>query len=89
MDNRTQNSKKENDLSLRIWNGRTMLQAGKMEEIAAELNKIKLDVVVLQEIRRKGAGRIEKKKYSLFYSGNSKKAGPKDIGFWINQKMKN
>ena len=54
------------------WNVRTMLQAGKMAEIANELLKYDLDITALQEIRRKGYGRIKKTRYILLYSGADK-----------------
>lgn len=43
--------KKETNLILGTWNIRTMLQAGKMNEIATELSKLKFDIMALQEIR--------------------------------------
>lgn len=47
LDTQTQKLKRKNDLAIGIWNIRTMLQAGKMNEIAAELNKYKFDIVAL------------------------------------------
>ena len=54
------------------WNVRKLLQAGKMAEIADELLKYDLDITALQEIRRKGYGRIKKTRYILLYSGADK-----------------
>jgi hypothetical protein len=34
-----------------------------------ELGKARVDVVAVQEIRWQGQGRIDKKDFSLFYSG--------------------
>ena len=60
---------KDYDYDLRMtagsWNVRTMLQAGKMAEIANELLKYDLDINALQEIRWKGYGRIKKPRYIL------------------------
>ena len=36
------------------WNVKTMLQAGKIQEIAEELKKSQIKIVALQEIRWKG-----------------------------------
>lgn len=80
--------KKDNDMIFGTWNIRTMMQAGKMHEIAVELSRYKLDVVALQEIRWKDAGVIEKKNYALFYSGTPSRSGQKGTGFWINRKTR-
>jgi hypothetical protein len=47
------------------WNVRTMLQVGKLAETADELPKYDLDITVLQELRWKGYGRINKPSYIL------------------------
>jgi hypothetical protein len=46
------------------WNMRTMLQVGKMAEIANVL-KYDLDITALQEIGWKGYGRIKKPRYTV------------------------
>ncbi|XP_071652474.1 uncharacterized protein [Temnothorax longispinosus] len=75
-------------LTLATWNVRTMLQAGKMMEVAEEVLRYGLDVVALQEVRWKGNGRIDKKNYSMFYSGSETRTGQRGTGFIINSKMK-
>ena len=70
------------------WNVRTMLQAGKMTEIADEILKYDLDITALQEIRWKGYGRIMKPRYILLYTG-TKKQGEQGVGFIIKRSMEN
>jgi exonuclease III len=48
------------------WNVRTLLQAGNMNAIAEELERYKMDVAALQEIRWKGKGISRKSKYSMY-----------------------
>jgi hypothetical protein len=47
-----------------------MLQAGKMEEIAVELQKYNIQITALQEVRWSQDGWIKKKNYTLLYSGS-------------------
>ena len=53
-----------------------------------EIGKARVDVVAVQEIRWQGQGRIDKKDFSLFYSGPKERTGRFGTGFIINAKMK-
>ncbi|XP_055380697.1 craniofacial development protein 2-like [Condylostylus longicornis] len=76
------------DLKISTWNILTMLQPGKMAEIAAQLLKYKINVAGLQEIRFSGQGEIKKKDFSLFYSG-AKRPGQFGTGFFIDKNTRN
>jgi exonuclease III len=82
--------KREKDYDLRMkvgsWNVRTMLQAGKMAEIADELLKYNLDITALQEVRWKGYGSIKKPRYILSYSG-AEMQGEQGVGFLIKRSL--
>jgi hypothetical protein len=58
-------NRKKHGLTVATWNGRTMLQPGKMNEVAEQLSKFNMDVKTIQEIRWKGQGRIDKNKCTL------------------------
>lgn len=71
------------DLNIATWNVRTMLQSGKMIEIANEVKKYGLDIVALQEVRWQGSGQIDKKHFSVYYSGDQGRRGCNGTGFMV------
>jgi exonuclease III len=73
-------------MRLGTWNVRTLLQAGNMNAIAEELEKYKMDITALQEIRWKGKGIIRKLKYTMYYSGNEIRQGNRGVGFIVSKK---
>ena len=75
------------EITLATWNVQTMLKPGRMKEIMEEIGKARVDVVAVQEIQWQGQGRIDKKDFSLFYSGLKQTADRYGTGFIINAKM--
>jgi len=65
-----------------------MLQPGKMMEIADEVLKLGIDLVALQEIRWQGHGEINKKNFTVIYSGPENRTGRYGTGFIISRKVK-
>jgi hypothetical protein len=64
------------------WNVQSMLQAGKMEEIADDLKKCNMQITALQKVRWSQDGCI-KKNYTLLYSGLKTSKGQHGTGFLI------
>ena len=69
---------KNKKFNIATWNVRSMLQAGKMEEIANELKKYNIQITALQEVRW-----IKAKNYTLLCSGLKTSKGQHDTGFLI------
>jgi exonuclease III len=69
-----------NKLYTGTWNVKTLLKPGKMQELAEELVKTQLEILIIQEIRWSGTGLIEKKGFSLYYSGTKDQTGQAGTG---------
>ena len=74
---------KTREFNIATWNVRSMLQAGKMEEIADELKKHNIQITALQGVRWPQDGWIKKKNYTLLYSGLKTLKGQHGTGFLI------
>jgi len=60
---------KTTEFNVATWNVQSVLQAGKMDEIADKLKKYYIKITALQEVRWPHDGWIKKKNYTLLYSG--------------------
>jgi hypothetical protein len=76
-----------NRMNIGSWNVLSLLKPGKMQELAEQITRIKLDVVAIQEIRWSGTGLSQKKDFSFYYSGANNDTGQAGIGFLIQKKM--
>ena len=58
-----------------------------MQELAEEIEKTQIEILVLQETRWPGRGQINKKDYTLYYSGSKGKTGQAGTGFLLRKKI--
>ena len=66
------------------WNVYTMVQAGKLQEVANEVFKYNVNITTVQQLRWKGSGIIKKEKFTFYYSGFENKQGEYGTGFIVD-----
>jgi len=59
--------KRNRDIPLGTWNVRSLYRAGALMAAARELDRYKLDLVVVQEVRWEKEGTVKVGDYSFFY----------------------
>jgi exonuclease III len=60
-----------------------------MQELAEQISKPQLEILVIQEIRWSGTSLIKRQNYSLYYSGHRSKTGQVGTGFILLKRMQN
>ncbi|GFN97051.1 craniofacial development protein 2-like [Plakobranchus ocellatus] len=75
--------KMKDTLNIATWNIRTLLQKGKLENIKQEMERMKLNILGLSEVRWKGAGKITSGGHEIIYSGGTE--SDKGVGIIVDQ----
>ena len=75
-------------IKIGTWNIRTLLEVGKLNELAMETEKSGTSIMAIQEVRWGGQGQINKQKFSFLYSGEDKQ-GKNGVGFLVTRKLAN
>lgn len=60
------------DFRLGMWNILTLYRPGGLQVLLSELDKYRLDITAIQEIRWTGHGLLEKKFHTIYYSGHDR-----------------
>jgi exonuclease III len=79
--------KRINYMKISTWNVRILYRAGAMDELAQELEKYKIVICALQEIRWPGERTIAKKNYMILYCGNKNGKHEFCTGFYVNRRI--
>ncbi|GFO36193.1 craniofacial development protein 2-like [Plakobranchus ocellatus] len=77
--------KMKDKLNIATWNIRTLLQKGKLENIKQEMERMKLNILGLSEVRWKGAGKITSGGHEIIYSGGTE--SEKGVGIIVDQRV--
>ena len=72
-----------------MWNVKTLLKPGKLQELKEQLDKTTLDVAAVQQTRWSNARIIKKKDFTFYYGGPKTRTGQAGTGFFIRAKVMN
>uniref|UniRef100_A0A8D8XS53 Craniofacial development protein 2 n=1 Tax=Cacopsylla melanoneura TaxID=428564 RepID=A0A8D8XS53_9HEMI len=76
---RKKKKRKTQTLKIGTWNVRTMNREEKLENLKREMDKQKINVMGLSEVRWRGEGEVISGEYKMIYKGGTKKE--KGVGF--------
>jgi hypothetical protein len=76
---------RDGNYKIGTWNIRSLLQPGKMQDVAEKIIKYNVDIAAVQEIRWRDTGQICKMRYSFYYSGSLNRQGYKGVGFYVTK----
>ena len=80
----TGKTKTKTGIKIGMWNVRTMLQKGKLENIKKEMERTGTNILGLSEVRWRGAGKIPSDGYTLMYSGGE--SSERGVGILVDPK---
>ena len=77
--------KKKSAMNVGTWNVRTMMRAGKLENIKREMEKCRIDILGLCEVRWKDCGDYWSDGYRVIYSGGDE--SQRGVALVLNKKL--
>ncbi|GFS21179.1 craniofacial development protein 2-like [Elysia marginata] len=80
------NLKLRQEIRTATWNVRTLLQTGKLDNIKGEMDRLKINILGLSEVRWKGAGKIASSKHEFIYSGGLE--SERGVGIVLDQNLR-
>ena len=76
-------------MTIATYNGRSLSNESRLQELEEELDKIRWDIIGLSEIRRKGEEEIELNSGHILYYRGTNDGRTSGVGFLVHKKWKN
>ncbi|XP_063391819.1 uncharacterized protein LOC134677313 [Cydia fagiglandana] len=82
--------KQEESINLSTWNVRGLNKKGKLENVIAEMVRLKIDIMGISETKLADSGRIDKDDATLFYTGNpsDQKSNYHGVGIMVSKELR-
>lgn len=85
---RQRTSKTDNDLRIGSWNITSLHRAGALRTVVDQLNKYRVDIAAVQEVRWPGNGSCDVRGSTLYYCGGNGNRHEHGTGFIVRGRMK-
>jgi len=59
------------DLTIGTWNVRSLYRTGALTTVLSDLDRYRLAITAIQEVRWTGTGHLKTEKYTIFYNGGT------------------
>jgi exonuclease III len=73
------------DITIGTWNVRSLYRTGALTTTISCLERYKLDITAIQEVRWEDSGSITSQRMTMFYSGGTKHK--RGVGFIVKDKI--
>lgn len=74
-------------VKIATWNVKTLYVAGKLDNLLQEMERYKMDIIGLSEIRWPNNGQCTTEKATLYYSGNNQPSHYNGVGFLVQREV--
>jgi len=73
------------DLTIGTWYVRSLFRTGALTTVLSDLNRYRLAITAIKEVRWTSTGHLKTEKYTVFYSGGTKHE--RGVGFIVNDQV--
>lgn len=77
----------KNKIRFGTWNVKSLYMAGKLDNATKEMQRLKMDILGVSEVRWPNSGRIQSNSYAVYYSGNDQPQHRNGVAIILSQKI--
>jgi len=79
--------KRNTEMKIATWNVRSMYEMIETEQIIHEMERLRMDILGVSEMRWRGNGKLVMPAHMIYYAGNSEPNHYKRVGFVVTRKI--
>jgi len=79
--------KRNTEMKIATWNVRSMYEMVETERVVREMERLRIDILGVSEMRWKGNGKFGMPAHTIYYAGNNEPIHYKGVGFIVARKV--